>query len=78
MNILRFILSVFCIIISSSDLIAQIESDPKEKPIEVQAKFMNGDVNDFRLFIESVVKYPELSKDEELYGRIVIEFTIDS
>ena len=64
--------------ISSSYLTAQIESDPKENPNEVQAKFMNGDAHDFRLFIESIVKYPELTNDEELYGRIVVEFMIDS
>jgi hypothetical protein len=74
----RIFLLITWLIISSHYLVAQNEFLNNHESIEVPAKFRNGNANDFRLYIESIVQFSELYEDEEVFGRIVVEFRIDT
>ena len=45
--------------------------------VENIAKFQNGDVNDFRLWVQKNIKYPAEAKAKKLEGKEIAQFIID-
>ena len=46
--------------------------------IEVKPTFQGGDANNFALWVNSQLAYPEQAKNDQVQGRVMVQFTIGS
>ena len=56
------------------------EEDPEALPfsaLDVKPSFRGGDANDFSIWVNSQLRYPENAKRNGIQGRVTLEFTID-
>ena len=44
--------------------------------IEVKPSFNGGDANDFAVWVNSQLKYPDQAKNDGIQGRVIVQFTI--
>jgi len=68
------LLLLFCL---NDNLFAQNSNAYNEESVRTQARFRNGGINEFRWYIDSIVKR-EISIDDKIVGKIVVEFRVDS
>lgn len=46
--------------------------------VEEKPKFKGGDQNDFTKWVFSQIQYPEIAKENGIYGRVTLQFTINT
>lgn len=46
--------------------------------VEDMPKFRGGDLNDFRIFVQKSLKYPEIAAENGIDGRVFIQFAVNS
>jgi hypothetical protein len=78
MRTCKLIIVLFFLHLIAGSIFAQNESFDENEPTAYQATFLNGDLNDFRNYIENRIEYPKKSTEDEVYGRILVKFRIDS
>jgi len=61
----------------SSEVIAEPEPEPILFP-EEPASFRNGGLNEFRTWVQENVVYPQFALDHRIFGKVVVEFCVNS
>ena len=56
---------------------AEVSSEPAVLKAEVMPKFMGGDLNKFRNWVQMHIKYPKVAQDQGIQGRVIAEFVIE-
>jgi periplasmic protein TonB len=55
--------------------------EPKNDEItipEEEASFMNGDLNEFRIWVQSKVTYPQIAIANGVFGKVIVGFCVNS
>ena len=76
---IKFYLTIFLLIISQATCLSQI--DKNENLITYFSdppSFNNGTVNQFGIWVYSNLTYPETALQDEISGRVIAQFFIDS
>jgi len=61
----------------SSEVITEPDPEPILFP-EEPATFRNGGLNEFRSWVQENVIYPQLALDHKVFGKVVVEFCVNS
>jgi periplasmic protein TonB len=58
----------------------EIDDPDKEEYLqpEEQASFMNGDLNEFRNWVQTRVQYPEIAIANGIFGKVIVGFCVNS
>ena len=52
------------------------KEDTDSKTIEIKPTFRGGDLNEFSVWVNSQLNYPEIAKENGVQGRVTLQFTI--
>ena len=73
-------------IFQTDKLTRQVQSDSTvnskrdtyvHRELEINASFINGDYNDFSIFIKKNLIYPPKAKKNKIEGNVIIQFTVN-
>ena len=56
---------------------AEVSSESAVLKAEVMPKFMGGDLNKFRNWVQMHIKYPKVAQEQVIQGRVIAEFIIE-
>ena len=56
---------------------AEMSSESAVLKAEVMPKFMGGDLNKFRNWVQMHIKYPKVAQEQVIQGRVIAEFIIE-
>ena len=56
---------------------AEVSSESVVLKAEVMPKFMGGDLNKFRNWVQMHIKYPKVAQEQVIQGRVIAEFIIE-
>ena len=56
---------------------AEVSSESAVLKAEVMPKFMGGDLNQFRNWVQMHIKYPKVAQEQVIQGRVIAEFIIE-
>jgi len=75
----KYHLTIFLLIISQATCLSQIDNDGNLITyFSDPPSFNNGSVNQFAIWVYSNIKYPETALQDEISGRVIAQFFIDS
>lgn len=66
------------------DYVEQVQEEVIEEEaipfqlVEEKPKFMGGDANDFRNWVNQRLVYPEIAKENGVQGRVMLQFTVNA
>lgn len=63
--------------IYSTETAAEVSGEPAVLKAEVMPKFMGGDLNKFRNWVQMHIKYPKVAQEQGIQGRVIAEFVIE-
>ena len=63
--------------IYTTETAAEVSGEPAVLKAEVMPKFMGGDLNKFRNWVQMHIKYPKVAQDQGIQGRVIAEFVIE-
>lgn len=66
---------------ASSTYQVTVTDEPESVPfqmVEVKPTFQGGDANNFAMWVNSHLKYPEEASEKKIQGRVTLQFTIDT
>ncbi|MBR4854120.1 MAG: TonB family protein [Alistipes sp.] len=63
--------------IYTTETAAEVSSEPAVLKAEVMPKFMGGDLNKFRNWVQMHIKYPKVAQEQGIQGRVIAEFVIE-
>ena len=75
----KYHLTIFLLIISPATCLSQIDNDGNLITyFSDPPSFNNGSVNQFAIWVYSNITYPETALQDEISGRVIAQFFIDS
>lgn len=63
--------------IYTTETAAEVSGEPAVLKAEVMPKFMGGDLNKFRNWVQMHIKYPKVAQEQGIQGRVIAEFVIE-
>ncbi len=63
--------------IYTTETAAEVSSEPAVLKVEVMPKFMGGDLNKFRNWVQMHIKYPKIAQEQVIQGRVIAEFVVE-